>query len=125
MEPTTNESPQTPVHRLANFLVLVLRLVPLVLWRLLALLVFTLLNLVFQNEVWPNTPNAAVFFCGVGLIILVLVAWLASALAWRVADTISGEPWNTTWRLVAVLGFSGATVLTAASTVVFFALLLK
>ena len=117
MKPTSVERPPTRLAQLADFLLLALRLAPKLLWWLLAVLGFAFLNLFLQDEVWPNTPNAEFFFLGTGLTVLLSLVWTASTWAWRLADAISCNFWRSAWRLVAVLGFIGAAIITAMALV--------
>jgi hypothetical protein len=117
MKLTEQEKKVALTAQLASFLLLVLELIPAVLWWLLATLVFALLNLIFIEEVWPNTPKAESCLVGMLLTSLLLLAWVGSSLAWRIANNIKTNPWNVAWRLVAVLGFLGSTGATAMALV--------
>ncbi|WP_324676183.1 hypothetical protein [Hymenobacter sp. GOD-10R] len=117
MKTTITEASVPVSTQLSRFLQRVLRLTPVAFWWLVAALVFAVANLILKKEVWPNTPHAEHFFAGAALASLASLAWMAANLAWRVANTISCEPWNTTWRLAAILGFMGATGATAAAAV--------
>ncbi|WP_143436376.1 hypothetical protein [Hymenobacter crusticola] len=103
--------------QLADFLLLVLQLVPTVLWWLLATLVFAVVNLIFIKEVWPNTPKAEYFLVGMLSTSLLLLVWMASSMAWRIANHVKTNSWSVAWRLAAVLGFLGATGITAMALV--------
>jgi hypothetical protein len=119
MKSTIDEAHVAISSQLGRFLQRVLRLTPVAFWWLIAALVFAVSNLLFKEEVWPNTPHAEEFFVGAVLAALVSLAWVASYLAWHVADTINCKPWSTAWRLAAVLGFIGSTAVTAILLLLF------
>ncbi|GGE95550.1 hypothetical protein GCM10011383_02850 [Hymenobacter cavernae] len=111
MKPMISQERQSIAAQLLDFLLLALRLTPKLLWWLLATLVFALLNLALKDEVWPNTARAKDFFVVVAVSCFVLLPWLLSVLAWRVANSINCSPWDTLVRAFAVIGFLGATCL--------------
>lgn len=112
MKPTVSDEQVAILAQLFNFLQRVLRMTPVAFWWLLVTLVIASGNLALREEVWPQVLYVEVFFVGVILLAFVSLAWVASDLAWRIADTIRHEPWNTVWRLAAVLGFIGSLFFT-------------
>ncbi|PJJ55025.1 hypothetical protein [Hymenobacter chitinivorans] len=90
---------------------LVLRIAPQRLWWVLASLVFSLANLVFSREIWPNTPVATVVFTMWAIGCGILLPWLAARVAWLVAEEVESFFWKALWRLAAIVGYGGAALL--------------
>ncbi|GGG31861.1 hypothetical protein [Hymenobacter glacieicola] len=81
------------------------------LWVGLAVLVFSALNLLLCEEIWPHTPQAAELFmaclCG-GLLV---VPWLVARMVQRVTAGVSGWFWRLLWHLATVGCYAAAGLL--------------
>ena len=88
-------------------MLLVLHLVPPLLWWLLAVLVFSLLNAAFSRELWANTPGAEKFFLKISLICMGILPWLLTYLAWQIATAMEHWFWSLLWRLAGIAGIIG------------------
>jgi hypothetical protein len=73
---------------------------PAALWWTIGLGLFSLLNLIFQQEIWMHTPHAEKWFALLGLGCLLLLPWQAAQTAGRVAELLRNSLWRFLWRLV-------------------------
>ena len=93
---------------LFDFLKLVLRVLPRLVWWVLAAALFTLLNFVLHEELWPNTPAARPFFGLLALGCLMAMPWLAALTAWRLAEAVHSSFWKAIWRCTALACYGSA-----------------
>jgi hypothetical protein len=70
------------------------------LWWTIGIGLFSLLNLIFQQEIWLHTPQAENWFSLLGLLCLLMLPWQAACTAGRVADLLCTSLWRFPWRLV-------------------------
>ncbi len=98
--------------RLRRFVLVVLALMPQLAWWALAGLVLSVLNSIWHQELWPNTPGARPFFTGLGFGSGLLLPWLAALTCWRVADELRLGFWQVLWRLAGVGAYGAACVIT-------------
>ncbi|MDU0371930.1 hypothetical protein ACFPAF_16130 [Hymenobacter endophyticus] len=83
--------------------------VPRAAWLLAGIAVFCVLNLLFEQEIWPHHPQTGVWF-GVTFIGCVMsLPWLAAYAAARVAWEITGW-WKVVWQLATWGLYAAATV---------------
>ncbi len=92
----------------------VLPAVPRALWWVLLAMMVASLNLVFEREVWPNTPKAEPVFTGGLCTALATLPWFAADTARRISQKVASW-WCGMWWLVAL----GCYLVAAASTFIF------
>ncbi|MCB2378076.1 hypothetical protein LGH70_10815 [Hymenobacter sp. BT635] len=95
------------MNRLLLFAGQVFRLTPAWLWWAMAGLVFGAVNMVFYQELWPNTPAAEDFF---KVLILASMAAIPLAVVQTVrnfARTLQSSFWRLMWQLVVTACFLG------------------
>ncbi|MET4106608.1 hypothetical protein [Hymenobacter sp. UYP22] len=88
--------------------------VPRAAWLLAGVAVFCVLNLVFEDEIWPNHPQTGVWFGATFIGCVVSLPWLAAFTAGRIAATLKNRAWLWAWRLVSWGGYVGAACITVA-----------
>ena len=100
------------ITRLVRFLLLVACLAPVWLWWALAGLLFTVLNGVFYEELWPNTPQATnyLFFFGVGCFLVTL--WATVGIAKHLRSVVASRFWSFVYYIIWLVGTTGAILLT-------------
>lgn len=78
---------------------IVLPAAPPALWWAMGLGLFSVLNLVFQREIWPHTPHAIGWFLLLGICSALLLPWQVARTASHVAELLHSSVWRTLWRL--------------------------
>lgn len=87
----------------------VLPAVPRAVWVLAGVAGFSVLNLVFQQEIWPHHPGVGNWF-GVALFgCVVSLPWLGAYAAARISWEVSGW-WKVLWQLITWSCYAAATV---------------
>ena len=76
--------------------------VPRVAWLVLGLTVFSWLNLVFLEELWPHYPLAETWFTGLLVGCLVLLLWLGAYTVRQVSRHVRRWWWRALWQLVTI-----------------------
>ncbi|NVO29974.1 hypothetical protein [Hymenobacter lapidiphilus] len=89
---------------------LLLPAVPRLAWCVLALLIFSGLNLLFQRELWPHYPQAEKWFIVLLLVGLALIPWMGIYTAQRLTHQVRHWWWRGFWQLVIVGSYALATV---------------
>lgn len=115
-------STTTPTLRthLGRFLFLLLRLAPPRLWWALAGVLFAVLNLVFRDEVWPNTPQMKVI-CWLLILLCCLVGmWAAVATIKQLHATLTNFLWRAVWYGAWLLANVAAVLVTGVAVVAAF-----
>lgn len=95
----------------------VLPAAPPALWWSIGLGLFSLLNLVFEQEIWPHTPRAENWFLLVGLCCAVLLPWQVARTAGRVADAVRGSAWRLLWQLASWGAYAAGAVALVPGTI--------
>lgn len=104
--------PPDPIRRLFCFcLETVLPAAPAGLWWVIGLGLFSLLNLLLSEEIWPHTPHSEHWFMLLGLVCLLVLPWQIGRAANRVANTLPGLFWQFCWRLTAWSAYVAGGVL--------------
>jgi hypothetical protein len=94
--------PPDPIRCLFRFgFHTVLPAVPAGLWWTIGLGLFSLLNIIFEQEFWPHTPGIDHRFMLLGLVCLLLLPWQIGRMANQVANSLHGIFWQFCWRLAA------------------------
>lgn len=101
--------------RLQNFAAQTLRLVPVALWWVMALLAGVVASIQFEKELWPHTPGAVVVARWVGAVCLFSLPVLGVVWIWRIALHVGHPGWRLLWQLAA----TGATCLGLGLLIVF------
>ena len=104
-------------NRLGDFLLLVLRLAPPLLWLLMSLMIFALINAGLSEEIWPNTPGAEKFFLRISLTCVGILPWVLVYLAWQIAAAVEHWFWRLAWRMAGMLGCFGATLVSGLALI--------
>ena len=93
---------------LVQFLRLVLRLAPPLLWWALGGAGVGVLSEMFWQELWPHTPAAEKLSAVFITVCLLSLPWTVACTAWRLADAVESFFWKAVWRFTAVAGFASA-----------------
>lgn len=89
------------MNQLQLFVARILRLVPVSLWWVLALLAGAVLSLNLEKELFPHTPAARVVAQWLLIGSLVILPVVGVQWLWRVAGSIEHAGWRLLWQIVA------------------------
>ncbi|UYZ63188.1 hypothetical protein [Hymenobacter weizhouensis] len=104
--------PASWLEQLLGFLCYtVLPAVPRGLWLAGSGALFSCINLLLLEEVWPNTPKAEPVFSTAFVLCAVPVPWLLGFTTYRVAAALQNWKWRMLWQLVYACCFVGACLL--------------
>ncbi|TGD79027.1 hypothetical protein [Hymenobacter wooponensis] len=105
-------SPPDPIGRLFRFgLNTVLPAAPAGFWWMIGLGLFSLLNIIFQQEIWPHTPGSEKWCMLLGLVCLLVLPWQIGRTANQVANSLHSIIWQFCWRLAAWSAYVAGGVL--------------
>ena len=90
----------------------VLPAVPRAAWLLAGVAVFSVLNLIFEQEIWPHHPQTGVWFGVTFIGCVVSLPWLAAFAAGRIAAMLKNRAWRWAWRIASWVGYAGAACIT-------------
>ncbi|WP_426492967.1 hypothetical protein [Hymenobacter sp. 102] len=93
----------------------VLPAVPRAAWWLAGGMAFCILNLVFEDEIWPHHPQTGVWFGATFIGCVVSLPWLAALAAGRIAAMLKNQAWRWLWCLASWGGYVGAACITVAA----------
>lgn len=99
---------------LKNFLLLVTRLVPRLGWWALVGMLCAVLNILFKDEVWPNTPLAVPVARLLGVLSLLAGQWAVVITSRGIRPAVQSTFWWACWSLLwllSIAGFAGMMLL--------------